>query len=132
MIKTPDNKTIIVPNAKLTDDNIINYTAKGTRRMDMVVGIGYDSDIDKAKQILEGLIAEDKRILEDPPPTVAVVELADSSVNLVFRPWVAASEYWDVWFDMTEKIKKRFDQEGINIPFPQRDVHIYQHNAEAA
>lgn len=128
LLKSPDNKTVIIPNAKLTADNIVNYTTKGTRRMDMVVGIGYDSDIDKAREILEELVTADDRILKDPAHKIAVVELADSSVNFVVRPWVNVSDYWDVWFDLTEKVKKRFDQAGISIPFPQRDVHVYQHN----
>lgn len=128
LLKSPDNKTVIIPNAKLTADNIVNFTAKGTRRMDMVVGIGYDSDIDKARQILEELVTADDRVLKDPAHKIAVVELADSSVNFVVRPWVNASDYWDVWFDLTEKVKKRFDEAGISIPFPQRDVHVYQHN----
>jgi small conductance mechanosensitive channel len=127
MLKTPDNKMVIVPNSKMTADNIVNYTAKGTRRVDMVVGIGYESDIDKAREIMEELAAKDDRVLKDPAPTVAVVELADNSVNFVFRPWVNASDYWSVWFDLTEKVKKRFDEAGISIPYPQRDIHVYQH-----
>ena len=127
MLKTPDNKTVIVPNSKMTADNIVNYTAKGTRRVDMVVGIGYESDIDKAREIMEELAANDDRVLKEPAPTVAVVELADNSVNFVFRPWVNASDYWSVWFDLTEKVKKRFDEAEISIPYPQRDVHVYQH-----
>jgi small conductance mechanosensitive channel len=127
LLKTPDNKTVIIPNAKLTADNIVNFTTKGTRRMDMVVGIGYDSDIDKAREILEELVTSDDRVLKDPSHKIAVVELADSSVNFVVRPWVNASDYWDVWFDLTEKVKKRFDEAGISIPFPQRDIHVYEH-----
>jgi len=127
VLKTPDNKTVIIPNAKLTADNIVNYTTKGTRRMDMVVGIGYESDIDKAREILEELVTNDGRVLKDPPHTIAVAELADSSVNFVVRPWVNVPDYWDLWFDLTEKIKKRFDEAGISIPFPQRDVHVYEH-----
>jgi small conductance mechanosensitive channel len=128
-LKSPDNKMIIIPNAKMTGDNIVNWTAKGTRRVDMVMGIGYDDDIDKAKGIMEKIVAEDPRILKDPPPTIAVVELADSSVNFVVRPWVKVEDYWDVYFELTEKIKKQFDAEGVSIPFPQRDVHIYEHKA---
>jgi small conductance mechanosensitive channel len=127
LLMTPDNKTVIIPNAKLTADNIVNYTTKGTRRMDMVVGIGYESDIDKAREILEELVTNDDRVLKDPPHTIAVAELADSSVNFVVRPWVNVPDYWDLWFDLTEKIKKRFDEAGISIPFPQRDVHVYEH-----
>ena len=127
-LKTPDNKTVIVPNAKMTGDNITNYTMKGTRRVDMVFGIGYGDDIDKAKGILEGLVAQVDRILDDPPVKIAVVELADSSVNFIVRPWVKSEDYWDVYFEMTENVKKRFDAQGISIPFPQRDVHVYKHN----
>lgn len=126
-LKTPDNKTVIVPNAKMTGDNITNYTMKGTRRVDMVFGIGYGDDIDKAKGILENLVAKDARILDDPPVKIAVVELADSSVNFVVRPWVKSDDYWDVYFDMNENVKKNFDAEGVSIPFPQQDVHLYQH-----
>ena len=126
-LKTPDNKTIIIPNAKLTADNITNFTAKATRRVDLVCGIGYGDDIEKVKKVLSDILAQDERILKDPPPTIAVVELADSSVNFVVRPWVKTADYWNVYFDTTENIKKRFDSEGINIPFPQRDVHLYEH-----
>ncbi len=128
-LKTPDNKIIIVPNAKLTDDNIINWTVKGTRRVDMVFGIGYGDDIDKAKRIMEEVLAQDDRVLKDPAPQVAVLELADSSVNFVVRPWVKSGDYWSVYFDTIEKMKKVLDANGINIPFPQRDVHIYNHEA---
>jgi small conductance mechanosensitive channel len=95
--------------------------------MDMVVGIGYESDIDKAREILEELVTNDDRVLKDPPHTIAVAELADSSVNFVVRPWVDVADYWNLWFDLTEMVKKRFDEAGISIPFPQRDVHVYEH-----
>jgi small conductance mechanosensitive channel len=127
---TPDNKTVIIPNASLTGDNIVNWTMKGTRRVDMVMGIGYDDDIDKAKQIMADILAEDDRILKDPAPQIAMIELADSSVNFVVRPWANASDYWGVYMGITEKIKKAFDANGISIPYPQRDVHIYQHSAD--
>lgn len=129
-LKTPDNKTIIIPNAKLTDDNIVNWSTKGTRRVDLVMGIGYDDDIDKAKAIMHEALKEDSRILAEPAPKIAVVELADSSVNFVVRPWVQANDYWNVYFDATERIKKKFDAAGISIPFPQRDVHVYEHKPE--
>lgn len=125
---TPDHKTVIIPNASLTGDNIVNWTLKGTRRVDMVFGIGYDDDIDKAKQIMRDVVDQDARILKDPATQIAMVELADSSVNFVVRPWVNASDYWGVYMDTTEKIKKAFDAAGINIPYPQRDVHLYQHS----
>jgi small conductance mechanosensitive channel len=124
---SPDNKTVIVPNASITAGNIVNYSTQGTRRCDLVFGIGYQDDIDKAKKILEELIAADERILKDPAPKIAVSELADSSVNFVVRPWVNSTDYWNVYFDLTEKVKKRFDAEGVSIPFPQRDVHVYDH-----
>jgi small conductance mechanosensitive channel len=127
-LKTVDNKTVIVPNAKLTDDNIINWTVKGTRRVDLVMGIGYEDDIDKARALMADIIAADDRILKDPAPQIAVSELADSSVNFVVRPWVKVEDYWGVYFDLTEKIKKSFDANGVSIPFPQRDVHVYQHS----
>jgi small conductance mechanosensitive channel len=124
---TPDNKTIIIPNSKLTADNIINFSAKGTRRADMVFGIGYEADIDKARDIITEILSNDERVLKDPPLQVAVSELADSSVNFVTRAWVNAGDYWGVVFETTESVKKRFDSEGISIPFPQRDVHVYEH-----
>jgi small conductance mechanosensitive channel len=127
ILKSPDNKKMIVPNAQVTGGTITNINTFGTRRVDLVAGIGYGDDIDKAKSVLEGIIAADDRILKDPEPTIAVVELADSSVNFVVRPWTTAADYWGVYFDTTETIKKRFDEEGISIPFPQRDVHLYEH-----
>jgi len=123
---TPDQKTVIVPNAQATGGNIVNYSTKGTRRLDMVFGIGYGDDLLKAKRILEEIIAEEDRILPDPAPTVAVLELADSSVNFAVRPYVTVDDYWPVRFDTTEKVKLRFDAEGISIPFPQQDVHLFQ------
>lgn len=126
-LRTADNKTVIVPNAKLTENNIVNWTVKGTRRVDMVFGIGYDDDIDKARALITDVIAQDKRILETPAPQIAVSELADSSVNFVVRPWVKVEDYWGVYFDLIEKVKKAFDANGVSIPFPQRDVHLYQH-----
>jgi small conductance mechanosensitive channel len=128
-LKTPDNKTAIIPNAGLTSGNIINWTVKGTRRVDLVMGIGYDDDIDKAKKIMADVVSSDDRVLKDPAPQIAMIELADSSVNFIVRPWVKAGDYWGVYCDLTEKIKKAFDAEGINIPYPQQDVHLYEHKA---
>ena len=130
ILKSPDNKKIIIPNAGVTGGNIINFNANGTRRVDLTAGIGYSDDIDKAKTVLDGILAGDDRILKDPAPTVAVVEMADSSVNFVVRPWCSGADYWGVYFDTTEAIKKRFDEEGISIPFPQRDVHLYEHKSD--
>ncbi|MBT8367685.1 MAG: mechanosensitive ion channel [Deltaproteobacteria bacterium] len=126
-LRSPDNKTIIVPNAKLTGDNIINYTVKGTRRVDFVFGIGYDDDIDKARSIIKEIIDQDERVLKDQEPVIVVSELADSSVNFTVRAWTLADDYWSFYFDTTEKVKKQFDAQGISIPFPQRDVHVYEH-----
>jgi len=121
---TVDNQMIIVPNSKILGDTITNVNARDTRRIDLTVGIGYDDDMARTKEILEGLAKEDSRILTDPAPAVAVSELADSSVNLVFRPWVKTEDYWGVRFDLTEKIKTSLDAAGISIPFPQQDVHL--------
>ncbi len=126
ILRTADNKKVIVPNSKLTSDNITNYSAKPTRRVDMVIGVGYEEDLAKVRQVLEQILSEEKRLLQDPAPVIGVMELADSSVNLVVRPWVKTADYWPVKFDLQEKIKTRFDAEGINIPFPQQDVHLYQ------
>jgi len=120
-----DNKLIIVPNSAVTGGTITNFTSNKTRRVDMMFGIGYGDDLKKAKAILDRLIEEDSRILKEPAPTVAVSELGESSVNFVVRPWVQTGEYWDVYFDFTEKVKLTFDAEGITIPFPQHDVHLY-------
>jgi small conductance mechanosensitive channel len=129
ILKSPDNRKIIIPNSKLTGDNIINYSAMEQRRIDLVFGIGYDDDIKKAKATLEKILSEDERVLKDPAPTVAVLELGDSSINFVVRPWVKTSDYWAVYFDVTEKVKLTFDNEGISIPFPQRDIHLYEEKA---
>ena len=124
VLSTPDNIKIMVPNGKLFGDVIKNISAYDTRRVDFVVGIGYGSDIQKAYDVIMGLIKEDSRILPEPAPQVAVSELADSSVNFVIRPWVKSSDYWPLKFDMTRKIKEAFDANGIEIPFPQRTVHM--------
>jgi small conductance mechanosensitive channel len=129
-LKTPDNKMVIIPNAKITGDNIINWSTKGTRRVDMVFGIGYGDDIDSAKQTMADVLVADDRILKDPPPQIALMELGDSSVNFVVRPWVKINDYWGVYFDTMEKVKKAFDAKGITIPYPQRDVHVYQHTSQ--
>ena len=129
VLKSPDNKMIIVPNAQVMGGTITNYSARAERRIDLVVGVGYDADLDKTRQVLMDLLTSDERILGEPAPVIGVVELADSSVNFVVRPWVKTADYWSVYFDLNERIKKRFDKEGITIPFPQRDVHIYEHNA---
>jgi small conductance mechanosensitive channel len=126
VLKTGDNKRIIVPNGQIMDSIITNYSANETRRVDMVVGVSYSDDLDKVRATIQALIEAEERILDDPAPTIAVSELADSSVNFVVRPWVKTPDYWGVMFDLTEAIKKRFDQEGISFPFPQQDVHLYK------
>lgn len=128
-MRTPDNKMIIVPNGSITGNTITNYSARDTRRVDMVFGISYDDDIKTAKQVLQDLVKADERILEEPAPVIAVSALGDSSVNFIVRPWVKTADYWNVYWDMTEAVKQRFDQEGLHIPYPQRDVHLYQAQA---
>ena len=126
ILKTPDNRRVIVPNSQIMNSVVTNYSANDKRRIDMLVGVSYADDLDKVRKNIQELVAADKRILSDPPCTVAVSELADSSVNFVVRPWVNTADFWAVKFDLTEAIKKRFDEVGISIPFPQRDVHLFQ------
>jgi small conductance mechanosensitive channel len=125
-LRTGDNKTIIVPNSNITSSIIVNYSAKPTRRVDLTVGVSYSDNLDKVREVISGILAADDRILVDPGPTIAVSELADSSVNFAVRVWVNGSDYWPVFFDLNENIKKRFDEEGISIPFPQQDVYVHQ------
>jgi small conductance mechanosensitive channel len=126
VVKTPDNKKVIVPNTSVTEANITNYSAYPTRRVVMVFGISYGDDIDQARKVLQDVLAADERILKDPAPVIAVAALADSSVNLHCRPWVNTPDYWAVYWETTEEVKKRFDAAGVSIPFPQRDVHLHQ------
>ncbi|WP_341501769.1 mechanosensitive ion channel domain-containing protein [Gallaecimonas sp. GXIMD4217] len=126
ILTTPDNKRIVIPNAKLSNDSLVNFSAEPTRRVDFVFGVSYGSDIDLVKATLEEQIAADERILKDPAHLVVLSELADSSVNFTVRVWANAADYWGVFFDMQERVKKAFDAKGIEIPFPQRDVHIHQ------
>ena len=124
ILKTPDNRTIIIPNGGLSTNSMVNYSTEPRRRVDFVFGIGYGDNVDKAKEVLMVLINADSRILKDPEPFVAVTELADSSVNLVVRVWAEAANYWGIHFDLIENVYKTFDKEGLNIPFPQMDVHV--------
>lgn len=126
IINTPDNKRVILPNGPVATKSLVNYSAESTRRVDMLFGIGYGDDIDAAKAILKKLIDADPRINPDPEPFIAVKELADSSVNLVVRVWAGTADYWGVFFDMHESVKKAFDADGISIPFPQSEVHMHQ------
>lgn len=122
---TGDNKKVIIPNSAIASGTITNYSAKDTRRIDLVVGVGYDADLRQARKILENILSDESRVLTEPAPLVAVSNLGESSVDFVVRPWVKAADYWPVTFDLNERIKLRLDDEGISIPFPQHDVHVY-------
>ena len=129
ILVAPDNKRIIIPNGAMSNGSITNYSAEGQLRVDLVIGIAYGADVPKAKSLLLNMLVDSPKVLKEPAPAVAVVELADSSVNLVVRPWCDSKDYWTVYFEMTEKAKLTLDENGISIPFPQRDIHI--HNASA-
>ncbi|MBI9064179.1 MAG: mechanosensitive ion channel [Marinilabiliaceae bacterium] len=124
VLTTPDNKTVVIPNGGLSTGAMVNYSNQETRRVDLVFGIGYDDDIDKARDIIKEVIAKKTTIFIDPEPFIGVVELGDNSVNLVTRVWTKSAEYWNVYFFLNEFVKKEFDNQGISIPYPQRDVHI--------
>lgn len=126
ILKTPDSKKVVVPNSRITSSPITNFSVHPTRRVDMVIGISYDSDLRKAKEVLMRVLKEDERVLEEPAPRVSVSELADSSVNFIVRPWVKSEDYWTFYWDTMEKIKLTLDDEGIHIPYPQMDVHLHQ------
>jgi small conductance mechanosensitive channel len=131
-ILTIDNQTLIVPNGKIWGDVIRNVTSQRLRRVDMVFGISYSDDIPHAEAVLAAIVAEHDKILEDPEPVIKLAELGDSSVNFYVRPWVKTADYWDVKWDITREVKMRFDAEGIGIPVPQRDVHIYEESRASA
>jgi small conductance mechanosensitive channel len=124
-ILTVDNQTLVLPNSKIWGDIIKNVTAQQQRRVDMVFGIGYGDDIPKAENILTEIIASHEKVLDDPEPVVRLHTLGESSVDFIVRPWVKTDDYWDVYWDVTRAVKMRFDEEGVSIPFPQRDVHIF-------
>ena len=126
ILTTPDNKTVIIPNGPLATGSLTNYSTQATRRVDWTFGIGYGDDVDKAYEVLKRLLEADERVLKDPEPFYAVKELGDSSVNFVVRAWVNTADYWGVYFRMNEEVYKNFDKEGLSIPFPQRDVHVFQ------
>lgn len=126
-ILTPSNKTAFIPNGALSNGNIVNYSTKGQFRVELTIGISYDADIKKAKEILLEVMNRDPNVLKNPAPSVNVIELADSSVNLAVRPWTQPTNYWDVYFDTLEECKTALDKAGISIPFPQRDVHVFEH-----
>ncbi|EOD80543.1 Protein involved in stability of MscS mechanosensitive channel [Grimontia indica] len=124
VLKTPDNKMVVVPNGAIISSPITNYSKHDTRRIDYVVGVSYSADLQKTKQVLADVLAKETRLLTTPEPTIGVVELADSSVNLVVRPWVRTADYWAVYFDLLQAMKEALNAEGIEIPFPQMDVHL--------
>lgn len=126
VLKTLDNKKVIVPNSRMMGDNIINYSARDVRRVDLVMGVSYGDDIDRVKQVAMDVLSKNDLVLEEPAPFVGLLEMADSSLEFVVRPWVKTPDYWPAYFQVNEAMKKRFDAEGITIPFPQRDVHIYK------
>lgn len=126
IMKTPDNKTIIIPNGGLSTSSMVNYSTEAKRRVDWTIGIAYGDDVDKAREVIKRLCDEDDRILKDPEVFIAVSALADSSVNFAVRAWVNAPDYWGVHFDLNEKVYKTFEGEGLNIPFPQMDVHVHK------
>ena len=126
VLKTGDNKQIIVPNSQIMDSVITNYSANDTRRVDLTIGVSYSDDIDKVRSTIQSLVDADSRIMKEPACTIAVAALADSSVNFTVRPWVRTEDYWGVMFDLTEAIKKRFDKEGISFPFPQQEVYLHR------
>ena len=124
ILKTPDNKTIIIPNGGLSTGTMVNYSVEPTRRVDWTFGIGYGDDADKAREVLMKMLNDDSRVLKDPAPFVEVSALADSSVNFAVRAWVNSADYWGLYFDMNKRVYINFDKEGLNIPFPQMDVHV--------
>jgi small conductance mechanosensitive channel len=125
-LSSPQNEAIIIPNGAISNGSLKNYTQLGRRRVDIVVGISYNSDIKKARDVLMGVMTEHPKVLKDPEPAVTVLELADSSVNLAVRPWCHPEDYWDVFFDVTENSKLTLDKNNITIPFPQRDIHLFK------
>lgn len=125
-LKTPDNRVIIVPNSSIMNGSIVNFSREATRRLDLIIGISYDSDIRLAKQIMQEIVDADERVLKDPACLIVVSELGDSSVNFFLRPWVASADYWTVRASLLEKIKYTFDERGIGIPYPQMDVHVHK------
>jgi len=124
VLRTGDNRELIIPNGAIYGGIITNYSARSTRRVDMVFGVAYDDDLKAAKELLRSIILADDRVLSDPEPVVAVSELADSSVNFIVRPWVKSADYWPVLWDTTEKVKLEFDAQGLSIPYPQMDIHM--------
>lgn len=128
-MRSGDNKEIIIPNGQVIGGTITNYSAKETRRIDLIIGVGYDDDLKKVRSVLEDILGKDECVLPEPEPTIGLLELGESSVNFAVRPWVKTGDYWPTLFALQEEIKTRFDQEGISIPYPQRDLHIVNESA---
>jgi small conductance mechanosensitive channel len=126
ILNTPDKRTVIIPNGGLSAGSMTNFSTEPIRRLDWTFGISYADNIDKAREIIIGIVSADERVHKDPAPFVGLINLGDSSVDLVTRVWVFAADYWDLFFEINEKVKKEFDKQGISIPFPQRDVHLIQ------
>ena len=129
VLRTPDNKSIVVPNGSIMDGSITNYSGQPTQRIDIIASCSYEDDLKKVKEVLKTVLDNEKRILPEPKPQIAVSELADSSVNFIVRPWVNSSEYLPVKYSLLEEIKNTFDREGISIPYPQTDIHIHEKKA---
>ncbi|HEY9018530.1 mechanosensitive ion channel family protein [Thiomicrospira sp.] len=130
LLRTTDNREITIPNGQIYAEPLVNYSARDTRRLDLIFGIDYNSDLRKAKQILQDIVAADERVLKEPESLVVVSELADSSVNFTVRAWVSADNYWPLKFDLLERVKLAFDEQGIEIPFPQMALHFQQDVAQ--
>lgn len=131
VMRTGDNREITIPNSQIYGGTIVNFSARDTRRIDLVFGIGYGDDLKKAKSLIEKIVAEDERILKEPEPVVMLLELADSSVNFAVRPWVNSGDYWTVRADLLESFKLKCDEEGISIPYPQQDIHLFNETTAA-
>ncbi len=129
-VLTLDNRTQIIPNAAATGGMIENFSKEGTRRLDLVAGVSYGDDIVKVKGILQDILDNEPRILAEPKPTIGLMEMGESSLNFAFRPWVKVEDYWDLFFELQERIRIRFHEEDVTVPFPQRDVHLFQQKAE--
>ena len=129
VLRTPDNKSIVVPNGSIMDGSITNYSEQPTRRIDIIASCSYEDDLDKVKEVLQTILDNEERILTEPKPQIAVSELAESSVNFIVRPWVNSSDYLPVMYSLLENIKKTFDKKGISIPYPQSDIHIHEKKA---
>jgi len=128
-LKSPENIKIIMPNSQIMGGSITNFSANDTRRVDMVIGVSYSDDLSKVMGVLQDMVSKDERVLAEPAPFIGVSELADSSINFVVRPWTKSSDFWQFKCDFHKAVKERFDAEGISIPFPQRDIHLFKEDA---